>query len=100
MKGRAYYYGGGFDPSAAAYSPGSLVVGEAIRYAAAEGCVEFHFLRGEEAYKRLWGCRARQNHRLIAASSTAGRIAHRLPSLEAKLEREGLKVLERYQRRR
>jgi CelD/BcsL family acetyltransferase involved in cellulose biosynthesis len=101
MNGRAFYYGGGFDPAAATYSPGSLVVGEAIRCAAAEGCVEFDFLRGEEAYKRLWGCRTRHNQRLIAATSgSAAKIVHKIPAIEARVERAGLRVLEHYLRRR
>lgn len=97
--GRAFYYGGGFHPDAAAFSPGSLIVGEAIRAAAAEGCREFDFLRGEEAYKRRWGCLTRRNHRIVAATNPVARsIAHRLPSIEASAETAGLRFLERYQR--
>jgi CelD/BcsL family acetyltransferase involved in cellulose biosynthesis len=101
MGGRAYYYGGGFDPDAAKYSPGSLVVAGVIRSAADEGCRELDFLRGEESYKRQWGCRPRRNHRVIgAALPGVGRMVHRLPAIEARLEREGMKVLEGYQRRK
>ena len=101
LHGRAYYYGGGFDPAAAAFSPGSLIVGEAIRSAAAEGCREFDFLRGEEAYKRLWGCRIRRNHRIIGASSKVVSIlVDRLPPCETRLEQLGLRLLEFYQHRR
>ncbi|WP_427911713.1 GNAT family N-acetyltransferase [Ramlibacter sp. MMS24-I3-19] len=49
------YYIGGFDPAAAILSPGTLLVGEAIDRAQAEGAVVFDFLRGAEPYKLRWG---------------------------------------------
>lgn len=52
---RLYYYLGGFDPAAARYSVGSLVVLHAIEAAAARGAVDVDFLRGGEAYKYRWG---------------------------------------------
>ena len=49
------YYIGGFDPEAAALSPGTLLVGHAIEQAQAEGAQVFDFLRGAEPYKQRWG---------------------------------------------
>jgi CelD/BcsL family acetyltransferase involved in cellulose biosynthesis len=50
-----YYYIGGFDPRCAAFSPGTLLIAQAIESAAAEGAAAFDFLRGGEAYKYRWG---------------------------------------------
>jgi CelD/BcsL family acetyltransferase involved in cellulose biosynthesis len=57
---RAHAYVGGHDPDEARQSFGTLLTGHAIRDAAAEGLREFHFLRGEEAYKRAWGAEDRR----------------------------------------
>jgi CelD/BcsL family acetyltransferase involved in cellulose biosynthesis len=54
---RVYFYLGGFDPDAAALSPGALLIGHAIEEAVREGAVAFDFLRGGEAYKYRWGAR-------------------------------------------
>ena len=61
--GRAYAYLGGFDPAFAYESPGTLLMGHAIETAIAEGATEFHFLRGQEAYKYDWGAVDRWNVR-------------------------------------
>jgi CelD/BcsL family acetyltransferase involved in cellulose biosynthesis len=53
--GRAYAWLGGFDPQFAYESPGTLLIAHAIETAVAEGCREFHFLRGREGYKYEWG---------------------------------------------
>ncbi|MEJ1159868.1 GNAT family N-acetyltransferase [Prosthecomicrobium sp. N25] len=53
--GRAYAYIGGFDPAFAAVSPGTILLGDAIAAARAEGLEVFDFLRGAEAYKYRWG---------------------------------------------
>ncbi|HEY8564637.1 MAG TPA: GNAT family N-acetyltransferase [Beijerinckiaceae bacterium] len=60
---RAYAYLGGFDPAFAYESPGTLLVGHAIEDAVSAGCTEFHFLRGQEAYKYEWGAVDRWNQR-------------------------------------
>jgi CelD/BcsL family acetyltransferase involved in cellulose biosynthesis len=56
---RFHFYLTGFDPEAPNFSLGSLVIGHAIRRAIEEGCAEFHFLRGREAYKYDWGAEDR-----------------------------------------
>ncbi len=52
---RAYAWLGGFDPQFSHESPGTLLIAHAIEAAVAEGCREFHFLRGRERYKYEWG---------------------------------------------
>jgi CelD/BcsL family acetyltransferase involved in cellulose biosynthesis len=59
------YYLSGFDPVQARFSPGTLLVGAAMRDAAAEGVSAFDFLRGGEAYKRRWGAVERPKVRRI-----------------------------------
>jgi CelD/BcsL family acetyltransferase involved in cellulose biosynthesis len=53
--GATYFYGTGFDPEAARFSPGLLSIAAAIQGAAAEGDQAFHFLRGRERYKQRLG---------------------------------------------
>lgn len=60
-KRRAYYYLGGFDPAWERLSLGTLIIGHAIEEALREQAGEFHFLRGREGYKYLWGARDRLN---------------------------------------
>ena len=57
---RACYYFGGFDPAFSFESPGTVLIGHAMRRAAAEGAQKFDFLRGGEPYKYAWGARDRQ----------------------------------------
>jgi len=59
------YYLAGFDPRLAHISPGTLLIGHAIRRAIEEGCAAFDFLRGSERYKYLWGARDTQTYRLL-----------------------------------
>ncbi len=58
---RVFAYLGGFDPAFAYESPGTLLFAAAIEDAIREGRREFHFLRGEEAYKYAWGATDRPN---------------------------------------
>lgn len=64
-RGRALAYLTGFDPACERISPGSLLVGHAIDQAVGEGAREFHFLRGQEAYKYGWGAVDRWNRRRL-----------------------------------
>lgn len=61
----AYAYLGGFNPSFSYYSPGTFLVGHAVRQAAVQGARELHFLRGGEAYKYAWGATDRWNSRRV-----------------------------------
>jgi CelD/BcsL family acetyltransferase involved in cellulose biosynthesis len=56
----ACYYIGGMNPALAAFSPGLLLIREAVHRAIDEGAVEFDFLAGAEAYKYQWGARDRR----------------------------------------
>jgi CelD/BcsL family acetyltransferase involved in cellulose biosynthesis len=58
---RSYAYIGGFDPDMPRLSPGALILHHAIVAAINEGCAEFDFLRGGEAYKYAWGALDRRN---------------------------------------
>ena len=60
-RGRGYGYLNGFDPSSGFDSPGTALLGHAIRHAVAEGCSSFNFLRGREDYKYAWGATDRWN---------------------------------------
>jgi CelD/BcsL family acetyltransferase involved in cellulose biosynthesis len=56
----ACYYIGGMNPAMTDFSPGVLLIREAIRRAIDEGAAEFDFLAGREAYKYQWGARNRR----------------------------------------
>ena len=53
--GRVFHYLTGFDPAFEAERPGTILLGRLLADAIAEGRREFHFLRGNEAYKYVWG---------------------------------------------
>lgn len=52
---RTYYYLGGFDPTFAAFSPGTILIAHAIHEAIHEEATSFDFLSGRENYKYKWG---------------------------------------------
>jgi CelD/BcsL family acetyltransferase involved in cellulose biosynthesis len=60
---RAFAYLSGFDPQHLKLSPGAMILGHAIQYAAEQSVKEFDFLRGREDYKLLWGVKERMNYR-------------------------------------
>jgi CelD/BcsL family acetyltransferase involved in cellulose biosynthesis len=60
-RNRAYAYIGGFDPELPRLSPGAQILHHVIGEAIAQGCTEFHFLRGGERYKYAWGAVDRWN---------------------------------------
>ena len=69
---RYYLYLAGLDPEWYPYRLGTVLTGEAIRQAMAEGCVAVDFLRGNEAYKRAWRpTEARLNRRLVLVRPTS-----------------------------
>lgn len=74
-RGRAYAYIGGYDPEFSFESPGSILLASAMERAIREGAEEFHFLRGQEAYKYQWGGQDRINLCLTLAR-TAQRRAY------------------------
>ncbi|GAC1341235.1 MAG: GNAT family N-acetyltransferase [Myxococcales bacterium] len=51
---RFLYYQSGYDPLWASRSVGLVLLARTVKDAFAEGCEEFDFLRGDEAYKMQW----------------------------------------------
>jgi len=81
-----FYYSGGFDPSWGWAGPGTLLLGQVIKGAIAEGRRVFDFLRGREEYKARWTQRERQNSRFIVARpGLAGSIALRWLARETEI---------------
>lgn len=90
-----FYYLGGFDPTLAKLSPGTVLTAKAIQHAIErDGATTFDFLRGDEGYKYRWGAQDRYNQRvslktgglglpLGALLATSGRLAL---SLELRLK--------------
>jgi CelD/BcsL family acetyltransferase involved in cellulose biosynthesis len=66
---RAYAYLSGFDPAYGFESPGTLIVAHAIAQGLEDGLREFHFLRGQEAYKYAWGATDRWNRLCVIRRS-------------------------------
>ncbi|HVB14329.1 MAG TPA: GNAT family N-acetyltransferase [Candidatus Dormibacteraeota bacterium] len=64
VSGTWHLYNSGYEPAAAALSPGLLCVAEGIRVAIEEGCQTVDFLRGSEAYKYHLGAQDRPLWRL------------------------------------
>ena len=91
--GRVYYYQGGFDPAAARYSPGTILVAAAIKEAISTGAVGFDFLRGAEPYKYRWGARDRTNYRLrLVRPGWRGRWGLRLSLGQQEVEHTAKKI--------
>ena len=63
---RISYYQGGFEPTMAKLSLGTVLTATAIRTAIEEGKTVFDFLRGDEEYKAKWTPLAKRNTRRIA----------------------------------
>jgi CelD/BcsL family acetyltransferase involved in cellulose biosynthesis len=59
----------GYDPQFSQLGAGALLLGDAIERARLSGA-DFHFLRGEERYKYLWGARPRFNWRRLFTTSS------------------------------
>lgn len=86
----AYFYQSGFDPTCKAISPGTLLVGDAIRSAIEDGLTHFDFMRGDEPYKRRWKPQVElSNYRYIIGNNILGAVGRRFNlaglSLENKL---------------
>jgi CelD/BcsL family acetyltransferase involved in cellulose biosynthesis len=84
---RTCYYLGGFEPSLAKFSLGTVLTGRAIRHAIeTDGAQEFDFLRGDEPYKYKWGALDRHNRRLSRTSGVAGGVLAALGKKRLMLE--------------
>lgn len=68
---RLCYYQGGFEPTLARLSLGTVLTARAMQTAIAEGRAVFDFLRGDEPYKAKWTGAAQVNiRRIIARAGT------------------------------
>lgn len=62
---RTCYYQGGFEPTLAKWSLGTVLTARVLQDAIAEGRTTFDFLRGAEPYKAKWTQTACVNHRRL-----------------------------------
>jgi CelD/BcsL family acetyltransferase involved in cellulose biosynthesis len=93
---RTYYYLSGFDLSVSKFSPGNVLMAEAIGRAIADGAREFDLLRGDETYKYAWKAIDRKTVRMILGhGSLRSWVATGGHRFERFVEREGLKVQRR-----
>ncbi len=87
---RICYYQGGFEPTLAKMSLGTVLTAHAIQTALGEGRAVFDFLRGDEPYKAKWtGNAARNVRRLLVKEGTRqnfGPLARRVQKIEDALE--------------
>lgn len=73
---RTCYYQGGFEPTLARFSLGSVLTAKAIRQSLCEDKSEFDFLRGDEPYKERWTQgHARANVRRLLARTGSPLLA-------------------------
>jgi CelD/BcsL family acetyltransferase involved in cellulose biosynthesis len=94
-QGKGYYYQGGFEPTLARYSPGTVLTAHAIEDAIRLGAAEFDFLRGDEPYKYAWKAADRENVRLLIwRSAFPSRLAPWINRLERQVE-HGARALAR-----
>lgn len=78
--GRTWGFINGMDPELGPFSPGSLVLHYAIREAIGEGSSHWEFLRGDEAYKFLWGAQILPKSRLLITARTLSPAGKSSPS--------------------
>ncbi len=70
-----YFYQSGLDPAYAKHSVGLVLMAMSIQSAIGEGCQEYDFLHGDEAYKFHWAPSVRRiSHFLISPPGAAGEI--------------------------
>jgi CelD/BcsL family acetyltransferase involved in cellulose biosynthesis len=87
---RLCYYQGGFEPTLAKWSLGTVLTAYALRTSMEEGRAVFDFLRGDEPYKAKWtGTSVVNRRRLLTRSRTPrmGRMIRRVQSWEETIER-------------
>ena len=63
--GCIFYFQSGYDPEWSKYSPGTLLMWMAMNHAIQEGAQVFDFLRGDEAYKKLWADNTRTTYSTV-----------------------------------
>jgi len=92
-RGRVYYYLSGFDDSVGKFSPGLVLMAQAIEHAIGEGARAFELLRGDESYKYAWKARDESTVRMILGhGGLRSHLATDGHALERFLEHQGLRV--------
>ena len=87
---RLCYYQGGFEPTLARLSLGTVLTARAIQSAIAEDRNVFDFLRGDEPYKAKWTGQSRHNlRRLVTRRSPFTLLARQSQKWEEQIERRG-----------
>ena len=88
---RLCYYQGGFEPTLARLSLGTVLTARAMQTAIEEGRAVFDFLRGDEPYKAKWTGAAQVNaRRLLTRTGTPfGPLVRRVQVWEDVIERRG-----------
>ena len=89
--GRMSYYQGGFEPTLARLSLGTVLTAQAMQAAISEDCQVFDFLRGDEPYKAKWTTQTQSNlRRLITRSGTPWTgLARQAADVETTVEQRG-----------
>lgn len=83
----AFFYQAGFDPTAKALSPGSLLVSQLIKRSIESGLTTFDFLRGDEPYKRRWQPQHEyKNLRLLIGNGSLGKFGMQWNLAAARVE--------------
>jgi CelD/BcsL family acetyltransferase involved in cellulose biosynthesis len=94
--GRVYYYLSGFDEALRKYSPGMVLMSQAVMDAMADRKSEFDLLRGDETYKYEWKARDRKTLRLIIGQrSLRSGMALAVSRIERFIEHHGLRLQRR-----
>lgn len=98
VRQRSYFYIGGFDPEFARLGVGGILLREVICRAAAEGALEFDFLRGDEEYKLRWGGGLRRQYRVHSLPLPRVRgpelaTIERLPDAQSAIEKSTAREL-------
>ena len=68
---RVYQYQSGFDPEAAALSPGTVLMVKVLEDSIARGATRFELLRGDESYKGRFTRANRATFKIVATKSRA-----------------------------
>ncbi len=87
---RVCYYQGGFEPTLAKWSLGTVLTARAMQSAIGEGRAVFDFLRGDEPYKAKWTQAATMNVRRVVTKRGFGDMeapARRVRAWEDAIER-------------
>jgi hypothetical protein len=82
-----YYYQAGVMMQPGSLSPGLMLLGATAKRAIEEGCKQFDFMRGDEAYKQRWKPhRIYTNVRLIEPLTSAGRAGAQVNTWGSRVE--------------